>query len=1617
MEGLKRETPLAAAFCRRCLGAIVFWLCVVCHVPYASADSLPLESGNDRPRWTPWSSSRLLGLGLTQYGIAFTRDTLHGWVVGEEGAILTTSNGGVSWTEQDSGVDVSLYAIHLGSRTGHAWIAGDEGVILSTVDGGATWTKQTSGIGAALYAIHATPDGSAVWAVGSNGVIVHSRDGGVAWVEQESGVDVGLHAVHAGGEAGHVLAAGGEGLILRTVDDGTSWTVQRTGTRQRLRSIHLSADGHRGLIAGGKGVVLSSGDGGATWTMRSSGVDADLRAVRLSAEGDRGWVAGSGGVLLSTNDGGLTWRLHSSGTNRRLHAIHLSADGEHGWVVGRRGVRLSTADGGVTWTIRRKGMSGRLRLNATHLSTDGLHGWMAGEDGVILASTDGGATWTQQDSGTCTDLLGFHMSEDNLHGWAVGDLGTILATRNGGRTWNEQFIATASEFNSVSLADDGLHGWAVGECGIVFATADGGVRWRKVDIGTEVDLHAIHTGGNGLRAWAVGEDGAIFGTSDGGTTWASQHSRTDRDLRSVYFLSDGSRGWAAGDAGTILVTVDGGANWTKKASGTENDLWDIDFSSDGTLGWVAGDEGTILKTTDGGAVWIGQFAGTESDLRSIHFSDDGVHGWIVGHRGTILATSHGGTSWTVRTTSRRTDFVATYFADDNLSGWAISDDGDVVVTHDGGNTWVQLPDHLPINLNSIHMARDGRSGWAVGSRGSVLTTDDGWATWTRRLVAARFHLNAVHGAAEGRQGWAVTDDGRILSTGDGGGNWAISDSETEGELNAIEMTADGRRGWAVGANGTVLATRDAGETWSVQNSGTDRDLNGIYMVADGLRGLAVGRGGTIIATDDGGTSWTVKDSDCTEVLNSVRMVPDRLQGWVVGGDGTVLSTADGGNTWAKTPVEVDFDLEAIAIVGFGEALRGWVVGRANRILLPAKSNGTPYLTSFNATTRPNGDVLLEFATKDEEGDQTNVLKIEMCRVPITEPLCEELDQASLVEHNDRWSLNWDPDSNKIHDVKSGDRLKFKVTLRDHEDRFPFVHTTAGLWQYRVWYLEVWNRHTGLAVSALVVVSVFILYVLTVLGIFAFNPVLLLRISRILSWKGDTSSLSDRPVRLLFLTFHATALSYFATHQRTRRAWIRHYENTDVRITNLAPSIRKRYLNDDEVLDAWVEKRTARARDAIASKDTVKTRALFVEIPISLDSGDQHREAGSKVDVVALVRNLLQRQRGVMAICGPGGSGKTTFAAQIARWTCSEDRDERVLPHNAIPVWIESETSDLVKDVIRELCEMVGVDDTDDDIVRALLVEKRVLVIVDALSERTRATRDHVCRIYGTKDQINALILTSRVEPDMERLPIARLRLIDDETIVPFIQQYALFAHKHVRLAGRMQLRIAERALAIVERRGKRVPMTPLLVCMFVDGAVEQIEQSNDLQHDELVDSVPEIIIEYLERVNPQAEDTPDRLDNRVMIRSVKALSSAELEPDFVPKELVDEDALAVINEVRKTYLDGGGTIGVDAESIVRRLVKNDVVETRCRLGTRFLRIKFDPVAEYLAAIDWTERNGSKESDWDALFERLEREDFAGEGFLLALFDVVSTFGDDRGVPVAVREKLESFVSDTSAPEC
>jgi photosystem II stability/assembly factor-like uncharacterized protein len=211
-------------------------------------------------------------------------DARTAWAVGDWGAMVRTTDGGQRWEDRSLGVvtvrvdeepgralntvtdDVILYDVTFPDAR-HGYVAGEFGTVLRTTDGGETWSRSDTGTEKTLFGVHfTTPEEG--WAVGIDGILLRTRDGGGHWEFQRGEAAVaaledvgflaairnpGLYAVKVVGR--HGIIVGDTGVLLVSGDGGEQWTRLELPDKDRLvwmRDVDL-APGSHGFAVGANG--------------------------------------------------------------------------------------------------------------------------------------------------------------------------------------------------------------------------------------------------------------------------------------------------------------------------------------------------------------------------------------------------------------------------------------------------------------------------------------------------------------------------------------------------------------------------------------------------------------------------------------------------------------------------------------------------------------------------------------------------------------------------------------------------------------------------------------------------------------------------------------------------------------------------------------------------------------------------------------------------------------------------------------------------------------------------------------------------------------------------------------------------------------------------------------------------------------------------------------------------------------------------------------------------------------------------------------------------------------------------------------------------------------------
>ena len=306
------------------------------------------------------------------------------------------------------------------------WVVGDEGVILHTLNGGKTWHRQPTGLRSSLRSVHfLTPDVGWVvgreelpYGMGSVGVILFTSDGGLEWKRQLPNTLPGLnHVRFVDRMNGFFLGDGSDPFpsgVFKTADAGKSWEPvagPRT-TTWLAGDFYVSKNGI--LVGGASRLATLRGDK-STLADRTDWLDGrDITSVQILEK--KALAVGQGGLVVSSVSGGAKWGLPQTilpvevQANCDFHAV--CAVKNKLWIVGRPGsFVLTSADAGATWRLDKTGQS--LPLHGVFFF-DEKTGWTVGDAGIILASSDGGKTWTaQHQAGKRAAAMTIHSMNEN----------------------------------------------------------------------------------------------------------------------------------------------------------------------------------------------------------------------------------------------------------------------------------------------------------------------------------------------------------------------------------------------------------------------------------------------------------------------------------------------------------------------------------------------------------------------------------------------------------------------------------------------------------------------------------------------------------------------------------------------------------------------------------------------------------------------------------------------------------------------------------------------------------------------------------------------------------------------------------------------------------------------------------------------------------------------------------------------------------------------------------------------------------------------------------------------------------------------------------------------------
>ena len=523
-----------------------------------------------------WRGSANHGLSFAQ-GVAFV-DGARGIVVGSRGSILTTEDGGRSWTPRFSGTDEQIRDVEY-------------------------------------------LDADVVFAGTNDGWVLRSLDGGTTWVSIDRLSTRPISTIDV--TAGILRMIDVDGTIGTSADRGETWAIS---TVPGLSPYDLEfRDAVNGVASSSSPQDISvhmTSDGGINWTPASIDESVRLNGVAYESN-DVLWAVGSLGDLLRSQDGGQTWAQAREGFSTQLRDVAF-ADETTGLAVGATDAAglfptycgiWATSDGGATWTRPRIGNSNNLcqarDLNAVAM-LDPMRAVIVGDEGDLWTTADGSVTWVQRDAKTSLNLYDVAYGDESTL-IVVGDFGQIRYSHDAGTTWTAPVggAGTDNALFAVSFASPQV-AMLVGYGDVISRTEDAGVSWSDADAGVSAtrlfdivmldEMTAVVVGSQGedtsAQRASARSGTVVFGTTDGGVSWQEQSIASAANGGAMAFGSR-SNGYIVTTNGRFFTTNDGGVNWVQQLRPTGRSMRGV-YAVDANTAFLVGERGSILRTTSWG---------------------------------------------------------------------------------------------------------------------------------------------------------------------------------------------------------------------------------------------------------------------------------------------------------------------------------------------------------------------------------------------------------------------------------------------------------------------------------------------------------------------------------------------------------------------------------------------------------------------------------------------------------------------------------------------------------------------------------------------------------------------------------------------------------------------------------------------------------------------------------------------------------------------------------------------------------------------------------------------------------------------------------------------------------
>jgi len=299
----------------RALGTLAPWL-VIAALGWAAMFITP--SSSHPPLAEPLVERRDRFFGGAELGRKI-------WIVGQNGAVLSSTDEGQHWQREQLPGGDHLQAIAV-SPEGRLVVVGNHGRIWTRSADGPWTPRQLPALEPAGKLLDVRHIDGHFWTLGEMGALFRTDADARSWESPGSFDDISFNRIQPGAEDDLWIAAE-FGCLLHSRDQGRSWSVQTLGSE----SLHaLAFNGRTGIAVGNRGQVYVSRDAGGHWQAAPAFTREHLFDVAYFH--GQWWVTGDRGALWRSHEPETGWvALMPAGFGNGWHTRLLP--GAHGLAV------------------------------------------------------------------------------------------------------------------------------------------------------------------------------------------------------------------------------------------------------------------------------------------------------------------------------------------------------------------------------------------------------------------------------------------------------------------------------------------------------------------------------------------------------------------------------------------------------------------------------------------------------------------------------------------------------------------------------------------------------------------------------------------------------------------------------------------------------------------------------------------------------------------------------------------------------------------------------------------------------------------------------------------------------------------------------------------------------------------------------------------------------------------------------------------------------------------------------------------------------------------------------------------------------------------------------------